>query len=283
MIAADAVFLPTRFLRRPGDPRADAARASPGRMARRRRRLPGGRRGTARADGAPRPVPSSSEQREAPRQDPVQYDDGLRPRGRRRAASTPWPSGARLRPGAARSTATAATWSPTATGTGARGDRRRPRHPPPRLPRRHRELAARLQHRHRGPHAPTRSSPPRCTSSGGAAGTGAAPWSPTATSTSATMRTSTASPRGRRREDLPDHRDRQPPRGRAAGAAELPRRCVLALRAGRAGADGRGREPGRQSARSRSSARRGRSTRARAAGHPCDRHRVGAGPRGVST
>ena len=34
----------------------------------------------------------------------------------------------------------------------ARGDRRRPRHPPPRLPRRHRELAARLQHRHDRPH-----------------------------------------------------------------------------------------------------------------------------------
>ena len=41
----------------------------------------------------------------------------------------------------------------------ARGDRRRPRHPAARLPRGHRELAARLQHRHDRAHAPTRSSP----------------------------------------------------------------------------------------------------------------------------
>ena len=34
----------------------------------------------------------------------------------------------------------------------ARGDRGRPRHPAPRLPRRDRELAARLQHRHDRPH-----------------------------------------------------------------------------------------------------------------------------------
>ena len=68
------------------------------------------------------------------------------------------------------------------------GDRRRPRHPPPRLPRRHRELAARLQHRHRSCAPPTRSSPPRCTSSATGAGTAAARWSPTATSTCATTR-----------------------------------------------------------------------------------------------
>ena len=69
------------------------------------------------------------------------------------------------------------------------GDRRRPRHPPPRLPRRDRELAARLQHRHDRAHRPTRSSPPRCTSSATGAGTAAARWSPTATSTCATTPT----------------------------------------------------------------------------------------------
>ena len=70
-----------------------------------------------------------------------------------------------------------------------RGDRRRPRHPAARLPRRDRELAARLQHRHGRPHrqrVPRRGGPHRRAS---AAGTGAARWSPTATSTCATTRT----------------------------------------------------------------------------------------------
>ena len=57
----------------------------------------------------------------------------------------------RLRPGAARRGRPAQRRRPLPL-LAPRGDRRRPRHPPARLPRRDRELAARLQHRHGRPH-----------------------------------------------------------------------------------------------------------------------------------
>ena len=58
-----------------------------------------------------------------------------------------------------------------------------------------RELAARLQHRHRRAHRQRVPGRARCTSSATAGGTAAARWSPTATSTSGTTRRSTTSRR----------------------------------------------------------------------------------------
>ena len=72
----------------------------------------------------------------------------------------------------------------------ARGDRRRPGHAPAPVPRRDRELAARPEHRLGRPHGQRVPGGARCTSSATAAGTGAARWSPTATSTCATTRRS---------------------------------------------------------------------------------------------
>ena len=69
------------------------------------------------------------------------------------------------------------------------GDRRRPRHPAARLPRGDRELAARLQHRHDRALRQRVPGRARCTSSATGAGTGAARWSPTATSTCGTTPT----------------------------------------------------------------------------------------------
>ena len=74
---------------------------------------------------------------------------------------------------------------------------------------------------------PTRSSPPRCTSSAAAAGTGAAPWSLTAINTCGTIRRSRSSSTGRAAHDLPVIGIDNLPGARAAGAARLPRRCVL--------------------------------------------------------
>ena len=59
----------------------------------------------------------------------------------------PWPDDAALRPRAARQRRPAQRRRPLPLLDG-RGDRRRPRHAPAPVPRRHRELAARPQHRH---------------------------------------------------------------------------------------------------------------------------------------
>ena len=114
----------------------------------------------------------------------------------------------------------------------ARRDRRRPRHAPAPVPRRHRELAARLQHRLRRPHRQRVPGRRRCTSSAGGAGTAAAPWSPTGTSTSPPRRTSPTWSPGRTDAGLPLIGDRQPAGLGAARDLRAAARVRAAVRPG---------------------------------------------------
>ena len=91
--------------------------------------------------------------------------------------------------------------------------------------------------------APTRSSPPRCTSSGAGAGTAAARWSPTATSTCGTTKTSRPSPRGRMPRPCPILAIDNVPGSVPVDRAELSRSaaCCCSGRRARAVARGAGR------------------------------------------
>ena len=86
-------------------------------------------------------------------------------RGRRRPVAGPWPEGEQYDAAAAGRGRPAQRRGPVPL-LDDRGDRRRPRHPAARLPRRDRELAARLQHRHDRPHRQRVPRRARCTSSG---------------------------------------------------------------------------------------------------------------------
>ncbi len=130
-------------------------------------------------------------------------------RGRARGRTT------RARPRPAGATATAAT-SSTATATGA-SRRSSPTSTPAATRSTSRSrTGSTTSTSARSSAPPTRSSRPGCTSSAGAAGTVAARWSPTATSTCGTTPTSTTSPAWAAAERLPLIGDRQPARLGAA-------------------------------------------------------------------
>ena len=158
-----------------------------------------GAREAIEAAGATRTAPHSRLSRSGGRPDPVRtttrHLTWLSASARTRE---PWPDDPRLDPICC-ARATAAT-SSTATGTGGST-----RSSPTSTPRRHdvrrrdRELAARPEHRHGRAHRERVPGPRGASSSAAAAGTGAARWSPTATSTCATSDDRRARPLGRRR------------------------------------------------------------------------------------
>ena len=107
-----------------------------------------------------------------------------------------------------------------------RGDPRRPGGAASPVPRRHRELAARLEHRHGRPQRQRLHGRRRCTSSATGAGTAAARWSPTATSTSGITRRRGAGRLGGGRT-LPLIGIDLLPGSASIVDADLPERCVL--------------------------------------------------------
>ena len=129
----------------------------------------------------------------------------------------PWPGDVAgrpaLRPRAARARRPAQRRRPLPV-LAPRGRRRRPRRAPARLPRRDRELAARLQHRLGRAHRQRVPRPRGAHRRAAGGGTGAARWSPTATSTCATTTTSTSFAAWAAQRVAAGRRRRQPARAR---------------------------------------------------------------------